>query len=76
MRRIKTEFLLQFEGMTTASAERIVVVAATNRPQVEILRSYYLMNVSRLVPQIDPSVKLYNHGEGPYWGLLLVESAY
>ena len=21
---------------------------------------------SRLVPQIDPSVKLYNHGEGPY----------
>ena len=20
----------------------------------------------RLVPQIDPSVKLYNHGEGPY----------
>ena len=46
MRRIKTEFLLQFEGMTTASAERIVVVAATNRPQVEILRSYYLMNVT------------------------------
>ena len=35
VRRIKTEFLLQFEGMTTASAERIVVVAATNRPQVE-----------------------------------------
>jgi len=33
VRRIKTEFLLQFEGMTTASAERIVVVAATNRPQ-------------------------------------------
>ena len=23
----------------------------------------------------DPSVKLYNHGEGPYQGLLLVESA-
>ena len=29
-----------------------------------------------LVPQIDYSVKLYNHGEGPYEGLLLVESAY
>ena len=38
MRRIKTEFLLQFEGMTTASAERIVVVAATNRPQVEDIK--------------------------------------
>ena len=24
----------------------------------------------------DPSVKLYNHGEGPYKGLLLVESGY
>ena len=24
------------------------------------------LSVSRLVPQIDPSVKLYNHGEGPY----------
>ena len=33
VRRIKTEFLLQFEGMTTGSGERIVVVAATNRPQ-------------------------------------------
>merc|ERR1712029_79651 len=32
VRRIKTEFLLQFEGMTTGSGERIVVVAATNRP--------------------------------------------
>ena len=31
---------------------------------------------SRIVPQIDPSVKLYNHGKGPYQGLLLVESAY
>jgi len=33
MRRIKTEFLLQFEGMLTGGDERIVVVAATNRPQ-------------------------------------------
>ena len=53
MRRIKTEFLLQFEGMTTASAERIVVVAATNRPQVEISRSYYLMNVSQCLQELD-----------------------
>ena len=27
----------------------------------EIQLAYY-----QLVPQIDPSVKLYNHGEGPY----------
>ncbi|XP_023326776.1 spastin [Eurytemora carolleeae] len=33
MRRIKTEFLLQFEGMLTGCEEKIVVVAATNRPQ-------------------------------------------
>lgn len=33
LRRIKTEFLLQFEGMLTGDMERTVVVAATNRPQ-------------------------------------------
>eukprot|EP00088_Acartia_fossae_P048398 TRINITY_DN5280_c0_g1_i6.p1 TRINITY_DN5280_c0_g1~~TRINITY_DN5280_c0_g1_i6.p1 ORF type:complete len:514 (-),score=92.66 TRINITY_DN5280_c0_g1_i6:324-1865(-) len=32
-RRIKTEFLLQFEGMLTESDEKLVVLAATNRPQ-------------------------------------------
>jgi len=33
VRRIKTEFLLQFEGMLTGKEEKVVVVAATNRPQ-------------------------------------------
>jgi len=32
-RRMKTEFLLQFEGMLTESEEKLVIVAATNRPQ-------------------------------------------
>lgn len=32
-RRIKTEFLVQLDGASTGGEERVVVVAATNRPQ-------------------------------------------
>jgi len=33
MRRLKTEFLVQFDGMNTMPDERLFVMGATNRPQ-------------------------------------------
>ncbi|XP_032521641.1 spastin isoform X2 [Danaus plexippus] len=32
-RRLKTEFLVEFDGLPAAGADRVIVMAATNRPQ-------------------------------------------
>ena len=46
-------------GQTRAARVR---AQAREHPQVPGLQ----VTVTVVVPQIDPSVKLYNHGEGPY----------
>nr|XP_003222259.1 PREDICTED: fidgetin-like protein 1 [Anolis carolinensis] len=56
-RRIKTEFLVQLDGASTSSEERILVVGATNRPQ-EIDEAARRRLVKRLyIPLPDASAR-------------------
>ncbi|KAK7834468.1 hypothetical protein U0070_017654 [Myodes glareolus] len=56
-RRIKTEFLVQLDGATTCSEDRILVVGATNRPQ-EIDEAARRRLAKRLyIPLPEPSAR-------------------
>ncbi|XP_030842170.1 fidgetin-like protein 1 [Strongylocentrotus purpuratus] len=56
-RRIKTEFLVQLDGATTCSDERLLIVGATNRPQ-EIDEAARRRLVKRLyIPLPDSSAR-------------------
>ena len=38
LRRLKTEFLVQFDGAATSTDDRVTVIAATNLPQSKCFR--------------------------------------
>lgn len=54
-RRIKTEFLVQLDGATTDSEERILVIGATNRPQEldEAARRRFVKRLYIPLPDFD-----------------------
>lgn len=63
-RRIKTEFLVQLDGATTDSDERLLVIGATNRPQEldEAARRRFVKRLYIPLPELEVSGKLIIQG--------------
>lgn len=59
-RRIKTEFLIQLDGATTDSDEKILVIGATNRPQEldEAARRRFVKRLYIPLPEFDARLQL------------------
>lgn len=59
-RRIKTEFLVQLDGATTDSDERILVIGATNRPQEldEAARRRFVKRLYIPLPEYEARLQL------------------
>ena len=61
------------DQLTIAEMENVTTVFRTN---VNVTYQHPVRcsnNALDLVPQIDPSVKLYNHGEGPYYDFCVAD---
>lgn len=59
-RRIKTEFLIQLDGATTDSEEKVLVIGATNRPQEldEAARRRFVKRLYIPLPEFEARLQL------------------
>lgn len=63
MRRIKTEFLVQLDGVATSSDDRLLVIGATNRPHEldEAARRRLVKRLYIPLPDYDARLQLVHH---------------